>query len=150
MKKTTDETISAGKKSFFTGTRLEGYPDRAVFVDVRGFTDIQIAQLVNAITRDLDIKPRFSMEAALDVLREDRSKRFHEPHQLLVGFTHNALNEPVFCTRGPSEGGATIVSFDFFMQCVHQNNLPQPASDSATATTTSLLPFKKPGSPSLG
>lgn len=124
---------------FFSGTDLEGYPEDSVFVDVRAISSKQIQELVSAITKDLGIKPRFSLRAALDVLREDQLKRWHAHHGLMIGFTTRSDGNKVFRTRAPEDGGSTIVSFEYFMNCVERQkdneaNVENHASKTVSAT----------------
>lgn len=124
---------------FFSGTDLEGYPEDSVFVDVRAISLKQIQELVSAITKHLAIRPRFSLRAALDVLREDQLKRWPAHHELMIGFTTRHDGSTVFRTRAPEDGGSTIVSFEFFMNCVKRQkdnaaNVKKHASKAVSAT----------------
>lgn len=106
--------------SFFAGTELEGFPEDSVFVSVRRLSKKQISDLAMAITKDLGIKPRFSLPATMDVLREDQLKSWPAHHELMLGFTAGNDGKPVFRTRAPEQGGNTIVTYEFFMDCVRK------------------------------
>lgn len=122
---------------FFSGTDLEGYPEDSVFVSIREISSSQVKELVKAITNDLGIKPRFGLRAALDVLREDQLKRWPAQHELMIGFTTRHDGSTVFRTRAPEDGGSSIVSFEFFMNCVKRQKENAANIESNFAETSS-------------
>lgn len=123
---------------FFAGTELEGFPEDSVFVSVRQLSKKQINDLARAITKDLGIKPRFSLLSAMDVLQEDQLKSWPAHHELMLGFTTGNDGKPVFKTRAPEQGGNTIVTHEFFMDCVGR----QKAQVSSEVTQAVAQPTK--------
>ena len=123
---------------FFSETELDGFPEDSVFVSVRNLSKKQINDLARAITKDLGIKPRFSLLATMDVLREDRLKSWPAHHELMLGFTAGNDGKPVFRTRAPEQGGNTIVTYEFLMDCVEK----QKAHMSSEVTQAVAQPTK--------
>jgi len=115
-----------------------------LFVDARQMSKQQVKSLAKYIIKELGVKPRFSLGAAMDVFEDDLKKEWPANHELLIGI-RRAKQGYVFSTQAPADGGYTRTTLDDFytMTAVVANSIKRQAESKEQAAnfTFQVRPF---------